>query len=75
MLISNKPNIRGIRKVAADVKYRAALIGRDQRLFCRTHSHQNLWYGFGFHTGSSSGRSSRIMGIMTYGGIINGRRR
>ncbi|MBI5679815.1 MAG: tetrahydromethanopterin S-methyltransferase subunit F [Methanobacterium sp.] len=33
MLISNKPNIRGIRKVAADVKYRAALIGRDQRLF------------------------------------------
>ena len=33
MLISNKPNIRGIRKVAEDVKYRAALIGRDQRLF------------------------------------------
>ncbi|BDZ66828.1 tetrahydromethanopterin S-methyltransferase subunit F [Methanobacterium ferruginis] len=33
MLISNKPNIRGIRKVAADVKYRAQLIGRDQRLF------------------------------------------
>ena len=33
MLISNKPNIRGIRKVAADVKYRTALIGRDQRLF------------------------------------------
>ena len=33
MLISNKPNIRGIRKVADDVKYRAQLIGRDQRLF------------------------------------------
>jgi tetrahydromethanopterin S-methyltransferase subunit F len=33
MLISNKPNIRGIRKVAADVKYRTQLIGRDQRLF------------------------------------------
>ena len=33
VLISNKPNIRGIRKVAADVKYRAQLIGRDQRLF------------------------------------------
>jgi tetrahydromethanopterin S-methyltransferase subunit F len=33
MLISNKPNIRGIRKVAEDVKYRAQLIGRDQRLF------------------------------------------
>ena len=33
MLISNKPNIRGIRKVATDVKYRTQLIGRDQRLF------------------------------------------
>jgi len=33
MLVSNKPNIRGIRKVAADVKYRTGLIGRDQRLF------------------------------------------
>ena len=33
MLISNKPNIRGMRKVAADVKYRTQLIGREQRLF------------------------------------------
>lgn len=33
MLISNKPNIRGIRKVAEDVKYRTGIIGRDQRLF------------------------------------------
>ncbi len=33
MLISNKPNIRGMRKVAEDVKYRTGLIGRDQRLF------------------------------------------
>ena len=33
MLISNKPNVRGIRKVAEDVKYRTGLIGRDQRLF------------------------------------------
>jgi tetrahydromethanopterin S-methyltransferase subunit F len=33
MLISNKPNVRGIRRVAADVKYRTQLIGRDQRLF------------------------------------------
>lgn len=33
MLISNKPNIRGIRRVAEDVKYRTGLIGRDQRLF------------------------------------------
>jgi len=33
VLISNKPNLRGIRRVAADVKYRTQLIGRDQRLF------------------------------------------
>ena len=33
VLISNKPNIRGIRKVTEDVKYRTQLIGRDQRLF------------------------------------------
>jgi len=33
VLISNKPNIRGIRKVAEDVKYRTQLIGREQRLF------------------------------------------
>ena len=33
MLISNKPNIRGIRKTAEDVKYRTGIIGRDQRLF------------------------------------------
>lgn len=33
VLISNKPNIRGIKKVAEDVKYRTQLIGRDQRLF------------------------------------------
>jgi tetrahydromethanopterin S-methyltransferase subunit F len=32
VLISNKPNIRGIKKVAEDVKYRTQLIGRDQRL-------------------------------------------
>lgn len=33
VLISNKPNIRGIRKVTEDVKYRTQLIGRDHRLF------------------------------------------
>jgi len=33
VLISNKPNIRGIRKTAEDVKYRTAIIGRDTRLF------------------------------------------
>lgn len=33
VLISNKPNLRGIRKVTEDVKYRTQLIGRDLRLF------------------------------------------
>lgn len=33
MLISNKPNIKGMKKVAEDSKYRTQLIGRDQRLF------------------------------------------
>jgi len=31
--LSNKPNIRGIRKVSEDVKYRSQLIGREGRLF------------------------------------------
>lgn len=30
---SNKPNIRGLRNVVADIKETAQLIGRDQRLF------------------------------------------
>ena len=30
---SNKPNVRGIKKVAEDSKYRTQLIGRDGRLF------------------------------------------
>lgn len=29
--LSNKPNIRGIKNVAADVKYRTQLIGREGR--------------------------------------------
>lgn len=33
ILISNKPNVRGIRKVVEDIKYRNQLIGRDLRLF------------------------------------------
>jgi len=48
MLISNKPNIRGIRKVADDVKYRAALIGRDQRLFAGLISTRIYGMGLGF---------------------------
>lgn len=30
---SNKPNVRGIKKVTEDTKYRTQLIGRDGRLF------------------------------------------
>ncbi|KAF5089287.1 tetrahydromethanopterin S-methyltransferase subunit F [Methanobacterium aggregans] len=33
MLISNKPNVRGIKKTVEDIKIRTQLIGRDQRLF------------------------------------------
>ena len=33
VLISNKPNIKGIAKVTEDVTYRTGLIGRDLRLF------------------------------------------
>ncbi|MDI9618472.1 tetrahydromethanopterin S-methyltransferase subunit F [Methanothermobacter sp.] len=31
--LSNKPNIRGIKNVVEDIKYRNQLIGRDGRLF------------------------------------------
>jgi tetrahydromethanopterin S-methyltransferase subunit F len=48
MLISNKPNIRGIRKVAADVKYRTQLIGRDQRLFAGLISTRVYGMALGF---------------------------
>ncbi|MDR3290603.1 MAG: tetrahydromethanopterin S-methyltransferase subunit F [Methanobrevibacter sp.] len=30
---SNKPNVRGIRRVAEDANYKSKLIGRDGRLF------------------------------------------
>lgn len=33
MILSNKPNMRGIRSTVKDIKYRTQLIGRDQRLF------------------------------------------
>ncbi len=33
MIISNKPNLRGIEKVANDVTYRTGIMGRDLRLF------------------------------------------
>lgn len=31
--LSNKPNVRGIKNVSEDVKYRSQLIGREGRLF------------------------------------------
>lgn len=48
MLISNKPNIRGIRKVAADAKYRTQLIGRDQRLLAGIHATRIYGMALGF---------------------------
>ncbi|KUK01239.1 MAG: tetrahydromethanopterin S-methyltransferase subunit [Methanobacteriaceae archaeon] len=31
--LSSKPNVRGIKNVTEDIKYRTQLIGRDGRLF------------------------------------------
>jgi len=33
IILSNKPNVRGIISTVKDIKYRTQLIGRDQRLF------------------------------------------
>jgi tetrahydromethanopterin S-methyltransferase subunit F len=33
MIISNKPNVKGIKSAVEDVRYRTQLMGRDQRLF------------------------------------------
>ena len=33
IILSNKPNVRGVKKVTEDIKYRTQLIGRDGRLF------------------------------------------
>lgn len=33
IILSNKPNVRGIKRVVEDMKYRTQLIGRDGRLF------------------------------------------
>ena len=33
IILSNKPNVRGIRSTVKDIKYRTQLIGRDQWLF------------------------------------------
>ncbi|GAB4309168.1 MAG: tetrahydromethanopterin S-methyltransferase subunit F [Methanobacteriaceae archaeon] len=31
--LSNKPNVRALKNVVEDIKYRTQLIGREQRLF------------------------------------------
>ncbi|MBU4534662.1 MAG: tetrahydromethanopterin S-methyltransferase subunit F [Euryarchaeota archaeon] len=33
IILSNKPNVRGVKNVVEDIKYRTQLIGRDGRLF------------------------------------------
>ena len=33
IVLSNKPNVKGIKRAVKDIKYRSQLIGRDQRLF------------------------------------------
>ena len=48
IILSNKPNVRGIKKVAEDVKYRTQLIGRDGRLFAGLISTRIEGMGMGF---------------------------
>ncbi|WP_414470365.1 tetrahydromethanopterin S-methyltransferase subunit F [Methanobacterium sp. ACI-7] len=45
---SNKPNIRGLRKVVEDVKFQAQLIGRDQRLFAGLNASRVTGMAMGF---------------------------
>ncbi|KZX17253.1 tetrahydromethanopterin S-methyltransferase, F subunit MtrF [Methanobrevibacter cuticularis] len=45
--LSNKPNIRGIKNVSGDVKYRSQLIGREGRLFAGLISTRITGIGLG----------------------------
>ena len=45
--LSNKPNTRGIKNVAADVKYRTQLIGREGRPFAGLISTRITGIGLG----------------------------
>ncbi|MEJ4679661.1 tetrahydromethanopterin S-methyltransferase subunit F, partial [Enterococcus faecium] len=47
-ILSNKPNVLFIKKVAEDVKYRTQLIGRDGRLFAGLISTRVTGMGMGF---------------------------
>lgn len=48
MILSNKPNVRGIKSTVKDIKYRTQLIGRDQRLFAGITSTRIYGMGMGF---------------------------
>ena len=48
IILSNKPNVRGIRNTVKDIKYRTQLIGRDQRLFAGLISTRIYGMGMGF---------------------------
>jgi tetrahydromethanopterin S-methyltransferase subunit F len=45
--LSNKPNVRGIKDVANDTKYRSLLIGREGRLFAGLISTRFTGIGLG----------------------------
>lgn len=45
--LSNKPNVRGIKSVSADIKYRSQLIGREGRLFAGLLSTRITGIGLG----------------------------
>jgi tetrahydromethanopterin S-methyltransferase subunit F len=48
MILSNKPNVRGIKSTVKDIKYRTQLIGRDQRLFAGLISTRIYGMAMGF---------------------------
>lgn len=48
IILSNKPNVRGIKKVVEDIKYRNQLIGRDGRLFAGLISTRITGMAMGF---------------------------
>ncbi|HSQ01858.1 MAG TPA: tetrahydromethanopterin S-methyltransferase subunit F [Methanobacterium sp.] len=48
MILSNKPNVRGIKSTVKDIKYRTQLIGRDQRLFAGLISTRVYGMAMGF---------------------------
>ena len=45
--LSNKPNVRGIKKVSEDIKYKSQLIGREGRLFAGLISTRFTGIGLG----------------------------